>query len=91
MENKVRKKIHKCNGVKPYLYNNFMFESQGNYFHGNKFIYKETDKFLDIQYKIIWKKDKIKLNNLEKSNYKVIYIWETFFDDLMKVFRQKIM
>jgi hypothetical protein len=82
--------IHKCNGVKPCLYNNVVFEFQGNYFHGNKFIYKETDKCLGIPYKIIWKKDKIKLNNLEKSNYKVICIWETLYDILMKIFEKRL-
>lgn len=83
--------IHKCNGQKPCIFNNVIFEFQGNYFHGNKDIYKNTDKCLGVSYKIIWLKDNIKQNNLEKSNYKVICIWETFYDSLIKVFEKKLL
>jgi len=83
--------IHKCNGQKQCIFNNVIFEFQGDYFHGNKNKYKKTDKCLGIIYKKIWKKDKIKQNNLEKSNYKVIYIWESFYDSLIKVFEKRLL
>ncbi len=76
--------LHKCN-KKTCLFNNVIFEFQGNYYHGNRYLYDSTDKCFGIPYSLIWKRDKFKQNCLENKEYKVIYIWETFFDDLLKV------
>lgn len=80
--------IHKClkNSC---IFNNLIFEFQGNYFHGNKFIYNMNDTCFGVPYYQIWQKDKIKQNSLEKKKYKVIYIWENFIDDMMKILLKK--
>jgi len=75
--------IHKCNKTHC-IFKNVIFEFQGNYVHGNHTQYHSTDKFHKIPYSEIWKRDKIKQKQLEKKGYKVIYIWESFIDDLFK-------
>ncbi len=75
---------HQCSNTKC-MFNNVIFEFNGNYYHGNPLYYSKNDRCYGIKYKTIWKKDILKINNLENSGYKVICIWESFYDNLLQI------
>lgn len=60
--------------------NNKLIEINGDYYHANPNIYKSDDilNFFgkDILAKIIWKKDKLKLDFAQKKGYNIKVIWE---------------
>jgi G:T-mismatch repair DNA endonuclease (very short patch repair protein) len=65
-----------------------ILEIQGDFWHANPNIYKETD-ILNFPKrkrtaKEIWEYDKRKRQIAEKKGYKVIYIWETEINELTK-------
>lgn len=87
---KILKNIDK-NGTKHYYFydarlkdSNILIEFQGDYWHANPLIYKETD-FMPFPkgktlVKEVWEGDKVKKEKAEKEGYKLIYIWESEFN-----------
>ena len=70
--------IHTCSGNKnnPCLYNNYIWEFQGDYYHGNPTKYISSDKFHDVSYDTKHKKDLAKKTFYEKNGYVVNIKWE---------------
>lgn len=63
-----------------------LIDVNSDFWHANPSIYKENDKlnfpFGKIKAKIIWNRDKYKLEISESYGYKLIYIWEQDIKDL---------
>jgi len=68
---------------------NIIIEVNGDFWHANPNKYKENDIVKHtkdgILAKDIWKKDEEKLLLAKKNGYRVVYIWETEFNNLTDV------
>lgn len=71
--------IHKCSGNKdsPCPYNMYIWEFQGDYFHGNPKKYNKDDNFHNIKLETKWEKDKKKKEFYESLGYIVKIVWES--------------
>lgn len=58
-----------------------IIEFNGNYFHGNPSMYKETDILHTTgeEYKAVWERNRLRIKELESMGYKVLVIWEYDF------------
>ena len=71
--------IHKCSGSKdsPCQYNMYIWEFQGDYYHGNPEKYNKDDKVHDVSVETKWEKDNKKKEFYESQGYKVNIVWES--------------
>jgi G:T-mismatch repair DNA endonuclease (very short patch repair protein) len=80
-------KIDKMRRFYDFLLNDIklIIEVNGDYWHANPLLYKETDilnyKFGIKKAKDIWDRDQFKKEMAEKKGYTLIYIWETEIHD----------
>lgn len=68
---------------------NIIIEVQGDFWHANPKLYKETDTFnfpnnLTYTAEQIWKKDKQNIDYAESQNYKIIQLWEYDINENIK-------
>lgn len=68
---------------------NVIIEVQGDFWHANPKLYKETDTFnfpnnLTYTAEQIWKKDKQNIDYAKSQNYKVIQLWEYDINENIK-------
>lgn len=58
-----------------------IIEFNGNYFHGNPSMYNETDVLHTTgeTYKLVWERDRLRIEELESMGYRVLVIWEYDF------------
>lgn len=60
-----------------------LIEVNGDFWHANPFLYKETDILLDgLSVNQIWTKDRKKIDRVHKEGYRVIVFWETELNSL---------
>ena len=71
--------LHKCSGnlENPCQYNNYIWEFQGDYFHGNPLKYNKDDTFHGISYLKKHNKDLDKKKFYEEKGYNVNIKWES--------------
>ena len=71
--------IHKCQGTElaPCLYYKYIWEFQGDYFHGNPIKYSSSDTFHHMSYDKKHVKDAEKKKYYEDCGYTVVCKWES--------------
>jgi G:T-mismatch repair DNA endonuclease (very short patch repair protein) len=63
--------------------NKIIIEIQGDFWHGNPKLYKESDILLnELKVGDVWKKDLRKKQKVESHNYKVHYLWESDINNM---------
>jgi G:T-mismatch repair DNA endonuclease (very short patch repair protein) len=66
--------------------NKTIIEVQGDFWHGNPKLYKETDILLNgLTVKDVWEKDQKKLKLVESKGYKVYYLWESDINNMTDI------
>lgn len=74
---------------------NKLIEVNGDYWHGNPQIYKDSDIIMknssaEITVGEKWKKDKVKINHAKSNGYKVLTIWEKDLKENIEYIMERI-
>ncbi|CAB4130211.1 hypothetical protein UFOVP116_325 [uncultured Caudovirales phage] len=60
-------------------HNDYVIEFNGDYWHANPLLYKETDMLRGKSAACVWEKDMLKLKTAQDRNLKTLVIWESEF------------